>query len=174
MTTTGGLVRCIYNVFEGRVLEESTLGNRTPTLPDKQATSNHCIPSSTSVFLPIYLREKSLHFPYFQNSESFIRAQPCMFSRYRPQQPSRLAAARPALREDGRGMQQPPGSCAHRAHSSWYGGIAIRDFEELPCGKVDPCLELPLGGPSAEPSVAASPRTVRLGLHRHRLVNSAR
>lgn len=44
------------------------------------------------------------------------------------------------------GMQQPPGSCAHRAHSSWYGGIATRDFEELPCGKVGPCLELPLGG----------------------------
>lgn len=36
------------------------------------------------------------------------------------------------------------------AHSSWYGGTELRrarrDFEELPCGKVGSCLELPLGG----------------------------
>lgn len=65
-------------------------------------------------------------------------------------------------------MQQPPGSCAHRAHSSWYEGIATRDFEELPCGKVGPCLELPLGG--RQPSHPGCFGTNRI--HRHRLVNS--
>lgn len=42
-------------------------------------------------------------------------------------------------------------------------GIATRDFEELPCGKVGPCLELPLGGGVSRAIRAVSARTGYIG-----------
>lgn len=102
--------------------------------------------------LPLYAREP-LHFPYFQNSESFIRVQPCMLSRYRPQQ-TRRARSRltPARRGQPLGRTRRDATTARFVRASrtfvLVRGIATRDFEELPCGKVGPCLELPLGGVS--------------------------
>lgn len=79
---TAGRTR-IHTLLKGRLLK-SSLGNRVSSSKPPSPYSSNTI----SLFSPhdqqsgySTLPTMPLHFSYFQNSESFIRAQPCMLSR---------------------------------------------------------------------------------------------
>jgi len=97
-----------------------------------------------------YVSHSTFHISKTLNHLSmFSRACLAVIDRSKPAARSRLTPAR---------LGQPSGRTRRDATTAGFvrasrtfvliRGIATRDFEELPCGKVGPCLELPLGGVS--------------------------
>lgn len=179
MATTAG-PRCIH-VFEGRILEEHSWQSRaysdrrpsTPTPvfhPASLTLSLSFPPSPSSVTLSLFLSLRAAYPPIYHSTFHIsktlnhlsVLSRACLAvidrTTLRVHVWHRLGAAR---RGQPSGTRRDATTGFVRASCTFVlvRGIATRDFEELPCGKVGPCLELPLGGVSRAIR-AVSARTV--------------